>query len=74
MKRAKVDLTSVGQRVEKWRQERAHARVPVPEELWSAAVEVARSDGVHATAKALRFDYYGLKARVKEGARPRSPR
>lgn len=67
MKRAKVDLRGVGARVERWRQERAHARVPVPEELWNAAVEVARREGVHATAKALRFDYYGLKARL-EGA------
>ena len=36
----------------------------VPEELWNAAVEVARVEGVHATSKALRFNYYSLKDRL----------
>jgi hypothetical protein len=67
MKRARVELPGVLARVEQWRRERTHARVPIPEELWSAAVEVARVDGLNATARALRFDYYGLKARMDEG-------
>jgi hypothetical protein len=36
----------------------------VPEDLWTAAVEVARVEGVHATSKALRFNYYSLKDRL----------
>ena len=36
----------------------------VPEGLWRAAVEVARVAGVHATSKALRFNYYSLKDRL----------
>jgi hypothetical protein len=41
----------------------------VPEELWNAAVEVAQVEGVHATAKALRFNYYSLKDRVEQAPR-----
>jgi len=36
----------------------------VPEELWNAAVEVARVAGVHATSKAVRFNYYSLRDRL----------
>jgi hypothetical protein len=36
----------------------------VPEDLWNAAVGVARVAGVHATSKALRFNYYSLKDRL----------
>jgi hypothetical protein len=36
----------------------------VPEDLWKAAVEVARIAGVHATSKALRFNYYSLRDRL----------
>jgi hypothetical protein len=36
----------------------------IPEELWNAAVEVARVEGVHATSKAVRFNYYSLKDRL----------
>jgi hypothetical protein len=36
----------------------------VPEDLWNAAVVVARVEGVHATSKALRFNYYSLKDRL----------
>ena len=52
----------------------------VPEDLWNAAVEVARVAGVHATSKAVRFNYYSLKDRLvladrtasipKKGERP----
>ncbi|MCC6652487.1 MAG: hypothetical protein IT348_15155 [Candidatus Eisenbacteria bacterium] len=62
-----MDLPGVLVRVEQWRRGRANARVPIPEELWSAAVDLARVHGVNATARALRFDYYGLKARMDEG-------
>ena len=35
-----------------------------PEDLWNAAVDVARVEGVYATSKALRFNYYSLKGRL----------
>jgi hypothetical protein len=38
--------------------------------LWVSAVKVARTYGIHRTAKALRVDYYRLKKRVgEEGSR-----
>jgi hypothetical protein len=51
-------------RVEHWRARRDGGRSRVPEALWNAAVEVARAAGVHATSKALRFNYYSLKDRL----------
>jgi hypothetical protein len=65
MKRAMVDLAGLLEGVERWRQERAYVRAPAPEELWNAAVEVARKEGVYATAKAIRFDASRLKARMR---------
>lgn len=65
MKRAKVDLAGLVVRVDRWRREREHARSRAPEALWAAAAEVARKDGIHATARAIRFDYYRLKAQVE---------
>jgi hypothetical protein len=65
MKR-KADLRRLCGRVERWRERREGARARVPEELWNAAVEVARVEGVHATAKAIRFNYYSLKDRVAQ--------
>ena len=68
MKRAKMDLARLMEGVERWRRERAHVRAPAPAELWDAAVEVAREEGVYATAKAIRFDPSRLKARMSEAA------
>ena len=41
-------------------------RSRIPDQLWSAAVGVARDVGVWATAKALRFNYEALRDRVKQ--------
>ena len=41
---------------------RAHTgRLPIPQRLWTAAVELAREHGIFHTAKALRLDYSKLK-------------
>ena len=64
MKRAKKGLAGLVEGVERWRQERAHIRARAPEELWEAAVEVARKEGIYATARAIRFDSSRLKARM----------
>ncbi len=76
MKRSKMDLAGLMQEVERWRRERAHVRSRAPEELWDAAAEVARKEGVYATATAIRFDSSRLKARVSgaSSAVSRSPR
>ena len=57
-------LEALRRRVEQWRAHRDGGRSMVPEGLWKAAVEVARVAGVHATSKALRFNYYSLKDRL----------
>lgn len=57
-------LNALHVRVERWREQRGGKRARIPEELWSAAVEVARVAGVYATVQATRFDYYGLKGRM----------
>lgn len=36
-------------------------RLPIPEPLWAAAVELAREHGILHTAKALRLEYGKLK-------------
>lgn len=59
-KKQVATLEEVGARLEEWRQSR-QKRAAIPDELWSAAIEVARSDGVCRTATALRLDYAKLK-------------
>ena len=54
-------VVEVGTRLEEWRQSRRHKRTAIPDELWSAAIEVARRDGLGCTAAALRLDYGKLK-------------
>ena len=53
---------------ERWRS--AHtARLPIPERLWAAAVELAREQGVSPTAQALHLEYGKLEAadgRIRE--------
>lgn len=56
-------------RVEHWRAHRGGGRSVVPEDLWNAAVAVARVEGVYATSKALRFNYNSLRDRLILGDR-----
>ena len=48
---------------EQWRQTR-EGKARIPDELWSAAAEVARRDGVNRTAAALHLDGGKLKRRL----------
>lgn len=57
-------LGALRERVEQWRQQRGSRGERIPEELWNAAVEAARVEGVHATCRALRFNAYSLQARM----------
>lgn len=59
-------------RLEAWRQQHGGRGRPIPEGLWKVAVEVARVDGVEATARVLRVDRERLARRV-EFAREQDP-
>jgi hypothetical protein len=52
----------VQHRFELWRKTRKRCS-PIPETLWSSAVELAREHGLHRTARTLRLNYYSLKKR-----------
>jgi hypothetical protein len=67
---ATPDIAEVRTRFENWRQSR-RGKARIPDELWSAAVEVARRDGVNQTAATLHLDGGKLKRRmVAAGAAP----
>ena len=55
-----LDIDQVRARFENWRQTRK-GKARIPDELWSAAVDVARRDGVNHTAAALHLDGGKLK-------------
>jgi len=46
---------------------------PIPAELWSRAVELARTLGVSPVARALKLDYTRLKQRMKVGVPAPAP-
>jgi hypothetical protein len=58
-----LNLDEVRTRFENWRQNR-RGKQPIPDELWLAAIEVARRDGVNPTAAALHLDGGKLKRRM----------
>jgi len=62
-----VQLDRVRQRLERWRRTRK-GRERIPEALWTSAVRVAKTVGIHRTARALRLDYYSLKKRAEGNA------
>jgi hypothetical protein len=59
-----AELKDAQQRFEEWR--RSHSgRRPIPEALWTLAVEQAAQQGVFRTAQVLRLDYVKLKRQMK---------
>jgi hypothetical protein len=58
-------LQELQTRFEEWRGKR-QGRFPIPSELWSAAMEVARHNGVGRTAAALHLDCAKLKRLMTE--------
>jgi hypothetical protein len=58
-----LDIDEVRTRFESWRQTRK-GKARIPDELWSAAVQLARRDGVNQTATALHLDGGKLKRRM----------
>jgi len=66
MPRSKTPTASLEQaktRFEEWRQNRK-GKVAIPDELWSAAAEVARKEGVSRTSTELRVEWNELKRRM----------
>jgi len=56
-------IEEVVSRFEPWRETR-QGKARIPDELWSAAIEVARREGVNRTAAALHLDGGKLKRRM----------
>lgn len=66
--RGRGRLDEARARLARWRAQQGGRGIPVPEALWAEAVEVARVEGVEATARGLRLDRARLAVRV---TRPR---
>jgi hypothetical protein len=66
-----ADLQELSGRFEDWRRTR-RGKLPIPEPLWLAAAEAARSHGVCQTAQALRLEYKKLK-QLTDGAAGHKP-
>ena len=58
-------MEQVRRRLERWRGTRAHPRSPIPDDVWAAAVALARKHGLYRTARTVRIDYGALKAHVE---------
>jgi hypothetical protein len=58
-----ISLEEVKARFEQWRQTRK-GKAAIPDELWSAAAEVARKQGVSRTLTELRVEWNELKRRM----------
>jgi hypothetical protein len=62
-----TDLQELSGRFEDWRRTR-RGKLPIPQSLWAAAAELARSHGVCQTAQVLRLEYKKLKQLTDGGA------
>lgn len=57
-------FAQVRDRLARWRAKHGGRGIRVPEEMWAEVVEVARVEGVEATARALQLDHARLAARM----------
>lgn len=62
-----TDLHRLQQQLQAWRRSQT-GRARLPESLWHAAAELARSQGPSTVASTLRLDYYKLRERVAASA------
>ncbi len=65
------ELARAQERFAAWRKSRA-PKSRIPQELWDLAVELAASEGLNRTARALKLDYYVLKDRVEAAPKNRT--
>jgi hypothetical protein len=68
-----LSISEVRGQIQVWRQTR-RCRGRMPEALWEAAVDLARTHGVNPVARALGLDFYGLKGRLGRPASAVPPR
>jgi hypothetical protein len=64
-----LTIDQVRTRFEAWRKNR-QGKSPIPDELWSAAAELARKDGINRTAAELHLDGGKLKRLMVEKPTP----
>jgi hypothetical protein len=62
-----VTLEEAKARFEAWRQNRK-GKAAIPDELWAAAAEVARKEGINRTSTELRVEWNHLKRRMDAAA------
>ncbi len=67
-----AELRQLSFQIEQWRRTRPH-RMPMPESLWTLAVNIARQLGLAPVARFLRLDYYSLKERIEIPEQDRGP-
>ena len=68
-----ISLEEAKVRFEEWRKNR-RGKARIPAELWSAAVEVARKEGINRTARELHVAWDDLKRHMSAaGAVPQQP-
>lgn len=75
MPRSKTPIISLEEakaRFEAWRQARK-GKSPIPDELWSVAVEAARKEGMNRAATELRVEWNELKRRMASPEPTRRP-
>jgi hypothetical protein len=58
-------VTKLRERIERWRRMRER-RTPMPADLWSDAITLARLGRPYAVARALRLNFEGLRRRMAE--------
>ena len=68
-----ISLEGTKARFEEWRRNRK-GKASIPDELWAAAVEAARKEGVSRTSAELRVEWNHLKRRMAAASpKPASP-
>ena len=67
-----LTIDKVRARFEEWRRNR-QGKSAIPDELWSAAAQLARKDGVNRTAAELHLDGGKLKRLMVEKTTPEKP-
>ena len=63
-----VSLEETKARFEEWRRNRK-GKASIPDELWAAAVDVAKKEGVNRTSTELRVEWNHLKRRMAAASR-----
>lgn len=72
-KKPTVSLEEVKARFDEWRRSRK-GKAPIPDELWAAAAEVARTEGVSRTSTELSVEWNHLKRRMAASPKPATAR